>query len=86
MNAVQINRLGVVLMAAAYASELVQGRINAKRCNHNAEVARELIKENEQLRDALQASVGQTTYLLAKLEEAEVSPTEFDMIVLNSLT
>lgn len=86
MNDVQINRLGVVLMAAAYAGELVKSRINEKRFEHNLTIARELQKENEQLREALQSSVAQTSYLLVKLDEAEVPPSEFDIIVLNSLT
>lgn len=78
-------KLAKALIVYAVASDFVAHRINKRRCNRNAEIARNLAEENELLHAALQNSLERSSYLIQKLVENDVPCDEYDLIVLNNL-
>ena len=81
MNPDQIRIVGGILTSVVL-HEAVLNQINKRRCNRNAERVRSLEKENELLRDGLNAVSDQNEYLVKKLMEEGIPPNEFDLIAL----
>jgi hypothetical protein len=74
------------LASIVVVDQLVAGIRNKKRCNRNFAVAQALTEENEHLRERLEASVERTNYMIDMMIEHGVPASEFDLIVLSTLT